>query len=329
MGRFKHNHIIGAFSILLIASLAACKTAATDPSSDTSATRASAGTTPVVTSGSSADDITPTETETTDMPAVTSPVPSGFLSQWKCDKLASDGKTDTSFYVMYFRTDGYFNMYDEAAGNPGISGNVLSYTNRYLDCELDMEDNDVPHCWTIDSSEAVFDYELDGDTLKLGHNGIWITFHRDSEIRDDLPKSLDELIYFSLPQEFELEMEYHYEDDTPWYPVIERAYNGNEQGYLSVGIFSDNGIGVGRMTGEKISIDEYINDLAGKREIAIDGETGCIGTRESDDMPDMVIIAYVTHGDYAFEFRLTNADDQVTEEQIKNFEQILKSVEFK
>ena len=81
--------------------------------------------------------------------------------------------------------------------------------------------------------------------------------------------------------------------------------------------------------GEKADIEGDISALQKKRRFMVDGETGYFGTMESDDMPDMVATILVKHGDYAFEFRLTNFDDQVTEEQIKNFEQIIKSVEFK
>lgn len=103
--------------------------------------------------------------------------PDGFAGQWKCEELASDGETDTSFYEMTIEENGHFSMYDAAAGNPGISGEMGNDTGSTIECRFDMDDFDVPHCWTIDSSEAILDYELSDDTLRLGNNDVWMTFH--------------------------------------------------------------------------------------------------------------------------------------------------------
>lgn len=105
-------------------------------------------------------------------------VPGGFVGQWKCEELASDGETDTSFYEMRIEEDGHFSMYDFAAGNPGISGVMGNDTGSTIDCQFDMDDFDVPFCWKIDSEEAMLDYELKEDTLRLGHNDVWMVFHR-------------------------------------------------------------------------------------------------------------------------------------------------------
>lgn len=104
-------------------------------------------------------------------------VPDGFTGHWKCEAIASDGETDTSFYEMTIEENGHFSMYDAAAGNPGISGEMGNDTGSTIECRFDMDDFDVPFCWTIDSSKATLDYELSDDTLKLGHNDVWMTFH--------------------------------------------------------------------------------------------------------------------------------------------------------
>ncbi len=105
-------------------------------------------------------------------------VPEGFAGEWQCEDVASDGETDTSFYAMTIEEDGHFSMYDFAAGNPGISGVMKNDTGSTIDCDFNMDDFDVPFCWKIDSEEATLDYELEGETLRLGHNGVWMTFHR-------------------------------------------------------------------------------------------------------------------------------------------------------
>ena len=79
---------------------------------------------------------------------------------------------------------------------------------------------------------------------------------------------------------------------------------------------------------ETVNYEEYVDALDNRQEITIGGEAGWYGTRESDDMPDMVAVAYVQHGDYVFEFRLTNYDEQVTVDQMKEFERILGTVAF-
>ena len=79
MGRMSRGPFWGSISIMLILSLTACSTAAPGTSHVTSATFASAGTTPVVTSEEPVTDVAPSETS--DVTSVTSPVPEGFLAQ--------------------------------------------------------------------------------------------------------------------------------------------------------------------------------------------------------------------------------------------------------
>ena len=105
-------------------------------------------------------------------------VPSEFAGSWICEPLASDGETDTSFYAMDIAEDGVFSMYDFAAGNPGISGDMGNFTEETITCSFDMDDFDVPFCWELKSPEDVLEYECDGETLRLGHNGVWMTFNK-------------------------------------------------------------------------------------------------------------------------------------------------------
>ncbi len=255
-------------------------------------------------------------------------VPDGFAGEWECEDLASDGETDTSFYAMWIEEDGGFSMYDAAAGNPGISGMMGNATDHSVDCVFNMDDFDVPFCWEIDGETATLEYELEDDTLRLGHNDVWMVFHRLQEAEEvPVPDPIDMLLTCELPSSYKLEMEYPYNGEDGW-PIVERAYGSEHDGYLSMRIFSFQDYDcLGDVT-ETVNYEEYVNALDNRQEITIGGEAGWYGTRESDDMPDMVAVAYVQHGDYVFEFRLTNYDEQVTVDQMKEFERILGTVVF-
>ncbi len=254
-------------------------------------------------------------------------VPDAFVGQWTCEELASDGKTDTGFYELYIEEDGFFSLYDAAAGNPGISGQMGNDTGSRIECRFDTDDFDVPYCWDIKSAKDVLEYELNADTLKLGHNDAWMTFHRvrDEGICVPVPESLDELIAFDLPPGFQLDMEYPcYGEDGQ--PIVQKGYASERDGYFSAAILSYRGYDCMSDVSQKIDIDECIDSLSRPRQIKIDGTTCYIGTIESDDMPDMVAVAYLPLDDYVFEFRLSNYDEQLTDEQAEAFETILWSV---
>ena len=257
-------------------------------------------------------------------------VPSGFIGEWQCESTASDGKTDTSFYKMYIKKDGSFSIYDAAAGNPGISGYMGNKTASTVDCKFNMEDFDVPFCWDIDSDTATLYYELKDDTLKLGHNGVWMIFHPDEEDGENslIPQSLDEVISVDIPEQFTLEMEYPYAGEEE-NPVVQKAFSSEKDGYFTLGFFSYKGWDCLGDTNSTIDLEDSLKYLDGMREIGIAGETGYFGTRESDDIPNMVAVVYVEHGEYIFEFRLTNGDEQITDEQIKGFETIIGTVQYK
>lgn len=254
-------------------------------------------------------------------------MPTGLVGQWACERLASDGETDTSFYELRIEEDGSFSLYDVAAGNPGISGQMGNDTGNKLECHFDMDDFDVPFCWDLNPSKDALEYELDADTLRLGHNGVWMTFHRmqDGDERGPVPEALDDLLSYELPAGFQLEMEYPYNGEEGQ-PIVHKAYASEHDGYFSAAILSYGGYDCISDASRKVSIDEYISDLSREKQIEVDGATCYMGTVESDDMPDMVVVAYLPLDDYVFEFRLSNSDEQVTDEQMETFERVLLSV---
>ena len=312
--------------------LTSCGANTSQPSDTSTEPETSATTTAAATeqTEASTEETTTEETEAETSEAV---IPEGFIGSWTCEDLASDGKTDTSFYAMYIKRVGYFSIYDQAAGNPGISGFMSNDSGSTVECDFNTDDFDVPFCWKLDPSGDTLKYELDGDTLKLGHDDVWMIFHRaEGDEEEDIdyvnmPKSLDDLMTFSLPTYFVPDSDYRYNDEE-WTSIILHSYESDESGNFSVAILSYNGYKCFDDIEEKLDLNEYLKTLSDKREITVGGQTGYIGTNESDDTPDMVAAAYVSYGDYVFEFIFTNYDQKITEDQMKEFEQILATVKF-
>ena len=78
--------------------------------------------------------------------------PAGIVGQWDCREYASDETTPTGFYALTVNEDGSFSLYDQAAGNPGISGNMYCDDTGNLgiiNIECDGDDFDPPFCWNI------------------------------------------------------------------------------------------------------------------------------------------------------------------------------------
>ena len=107
--------------------------------------------------------------------------PAGIVGQWDCRDTASDETTDTSFYALTVDEDGSFSLYDEASGNPGISGKMYCDDTGNLgiiNIECDDADFDPPVCWSI-GKEARLRYKVvSKDTIKLGYVGVWLIFDR-------------------------------------------------------------------------------------------------------------------------------------------------------
>lgn len=332
---FYSKTIVAAVMVLVMAMSAACTSnqpveTTTEESTTTSAEKTEETTTATETEATTEETSASSETSKEEKTVV----PEGFIGSWTCEDLASDGKTDTSFYAMYIKKNGYFSIYDQAAGNPGISGNMKNDTGSSVDCVFEMDDFDVPFCWKLESPEDKLNYEIDGDTLKLGHNDVWMIFHREEgEEEEDvnyehMPESIDDLITYDVPKGFISDMKYKYNDEE-WNPVIQRAYLNEEEGYISFAIFSFEGYDCLGELDQTIDVNETISKIKDKKEIDIGGQTGYIGTMESDDTEDMVAVAYVSFGDYVFEFRFENFDEKISDKQMKTFEDVVGTVKFK
>ncbi len=107
-------------------------------------------------------------------------VPADIVGDWSCRDVASDNQTQTDFYHLWISENGEFSMYDAAAGNPGIEGKLTSPEEGKLALKCTSEDFDPPYCWDM-SEKATLDYKVDGDTISLGYEGVWITFDKSKE----------------------------------------------------------------------------------------------------------------------------------------------------
>ena len=109
-------------------------------------------------------------------------LPEGLIGEWTCEKFASDGTTATDFYALYIEKNGKFSLYD-TVGNPGISGKMTLKSTEEdavmgtVTVSCNSDDFDPPLCWNMEEKDTL-EYEiLDGGKMRLGHNGVWLTFY--------------------------------------------------------------------------------------------------------------------------------------------------------
>ena len=109
----------------------------------------------------------------------TAGVPASFVGEWDCALTASDGQT-TGFYAMYVKADGTFSIYD-TVGNPGIAGVMGNDNGSTVTCRFDSSDDfDPPFSWKgkLRYPTDVLQYQSGSKIVRLGHNGVWLTFHK-------------------------------------------------------------------------------------------------------------------------------------------------------
>ena len=140
------------------------------------------------------------------------------------------------------------------------------------------------------------------------------------------PRNINELISYDLLDDYKyINKEYWDQEETI---VREESYESQKNyGYFTASIFSYKNIDP--YTEGKIFVNEYINNLVHKNTIVIDGKIFYVGYSGLEDVEDAIGRAYVTYGNYVFEFSMTNNDESITEEQYDDFINIIKSIKFK
>ena len=108
------------------------------------------------------------------------PLSLALIGEWNCRSFASDQTTATEFYHLSIQPSGAFSLYDQDAGNPGISGKIISEKDSTaLKIACTMDDFDPPICWDLSSQDALFyRFSADEQTLFLRHNGIDLIFEK-------------------------------------------------------------------------------------------------------------------------------------------------------
>ena len=140
------------------------------------------------------------------------------------------------------------------------------------------------------------------------------------------PQPIDQLLTTNLPASWEAS---DLIDSEEGILVEETFTSNNNEGYLSISIYSYRGRTVWSKPYERTDWKKRIKRLNHLDELHTESGVFYVGTSSSDDMPDMVVSAFAERGDYVFEFRLSNSDDQVTDKQKENFRTILKNISFK
>ena len=142
-----------------------------------------------------------------------------------------------------------------------------------------------------------------------------------------VPKSINELITYKLDKTWTYTDSYHWNNDENEKVIIEKAYSSDKYGYITFNIFSYKGYDCFNLF-TKIDEQEYIEILDDIHIENINNHKYYIGTQESDDMENMVLVAFVEDGDYIFNIRLTNFDEQITDIQKEKFNEILNTIQF-
>ena len=138
-----------------------------------------------------------------------------------------------------------------------------------------------------------------------------------------IPASIDKIIKYDVDKDFE-QTETIYFRDKKSGPIIEKQYSSDKLGYVSISTYAYKGWDVMNLDND-ISNDYKLNY---SEKMDVGNKTVYIQYLESDDMPDMVMSAFIEYKSYIFNFRLTNFDDQITDLQKQKFKDFIKSINF-
>lgn len=138
-----------------------------------------------------------------------------------------------------------------------------------------------------------------------------------------IPASMDKIIKYDINKDFK-QTETIYFRDKKSGPIVEKQYTSDKLGNLSISIYAYKGW-------DMINLDNNISNnykLDYSEKMDVGNKTVYIQYLISDDMPDVVMSAYIEYKSYIFNFRLTNFDDQVTDLQKQEFKKFIKTIKF-
>ena len=196
--------------------------------------------------------------------------------------------------------------------------------------------------------EAVFSYK---DYLIMAgmfnHEGETITEPQKLIFKDLLtsininnhesPKSIDELLSYQIPKEASLEYyivasgEIYDSTETTKEKIIGKHYSFINDGNFTIEIFSYQGYAQNELNNNKKKVDykKYVRMNHKTKTLKTHFGTFYIQSLTSDDMPDMVLRAFIEKGEYVYEMILSNGDEKYTKEQKEWFYNFLKGLKEK
>ena len=139
-----------------------------------------------------------------------------------------------------------------------------------------------------------------------------------------IPASLEKVIKYDLNDKFELVETIHFQDKKNG-PIIEKQYDGKELGFISISMYAYKGLDL--MTLNNHIYKDYKTDYAEKMQIN-NNNVAYIQYLESDNMPDMLMRAFIEYKNYIFDLHLSNYDEQITDIQKQEFKKFIKSINF-
>ena len=150
---------------------------------------------------------------------------------------------------------------------------------------------------------------------------------------NELPKTLDDLITYSILDDYELIEEIYYhdsEEDRNENIIVEKSYEkANDSGRFTLSIFSYQNKEVVVHSDNIINYEDKINSLVKTQKTMIDNHEFTIGFSGLDDFADVIGRAYVKKDDYIFLFSMKNFDSHLTDEQYNDFITMIKTIKFK
>ena len=177
-----------------------------------------------------------------------------------------------------------------------------------------------------------------GESITKNQKEIFSNLLNSIDFRDkNIPKSLDELLSYSIPNDANLEYytvasgEFYTPEKKTKEPIVGKQYSLKNGAYFSISIFSYKGYvqEIYDVRSEKKDYKDYYRYDNNTKILITKFGKFYIESIESDDMPDMVLRATVKNNDYVYEIVLSNGDEQYTKEQKDWFYTFIKEIKEK
>ncbi len=106
-------------------------------------------------------------------------VPEALTGKWVCQDSSYGCKAGYGYLALRIEDNGHFSLYDEQAGNPGISGTVTGTKNALagtVSIRCGSDDFDPPACWDLKTRDVLEFEASEPGRIRLSHNGKTLSF---------------------------------------------------------------------------------------------------------------------------------------------------------